>query len=197
MTSEIIHPARNDIFLSPIFLLETGSTENGRQKNIPTCAIDCATPCQQPDREACHYPNFLRSLNPPSGSWGMVQVQPTDGSAFPNPPSGSWGMVQVQPSVFAYRGLDRSRGIDDGQRACQPIIALVTAQSAVQVEPETSPSFRWGDSGNRPLFVVGFESSPSSAGGFRRNDEETCLIYSRSLSHFFIKAVVNWPRVPA
>jgi hypothetical protein len=39
-------------------------------------------------------------VNPPNGSWGIVQIQPTKGvpSNPWNPPNGSWGIVQILPS---------------------------------------------------------------------------------------------------
>ncbi len=46
------------------------------------------------------------SANPPNGSWGMVKVQPSQGStSFHNPHNGSWGMVKVQPSLAVGRRL--------------------------------------------------------------------------------------------
>ena len=75
-------------------------------------------------------------LNPPNGSWGIVQIQPTRRNVMKNenPPNGSWGMFRS-----GLRSLRRRMWVKSLLNALGRFVC--------EAGSEQSPNFRWWDSG--------------------------------------------------
>ena len=84
-----------------------------------------------------------RSAIPPAEAGGLFKSNLQTATAFKNPPSGSWGMVQVPPSSWACKALIE---VEDLMSAndCTGKPSMLRLSQPMQVGLEQSPSFRWG-----------------------------------------------------